>query len=86
MENNIWENLKPIDLTKIKEYPFPKNKFFQIEYNKVQIVLHHTVSGPGVEGDIESWINNKDNVAVAIIIDRDGTLGNYLAVNIGHII
>jgi hypothetical protein len=69
----MWENLKPIDLTKIKIYPFPENKYFKEEEEKTQVVLHHTVSGPGIEGDVQTWINDKDRVATAIIIDRNGT-------------
>lgn len=69
---NMWTNLKPIDLTKIKLYPFPETKYFHDEYEKTQIVLHHTVSGNGVDGDISTWINGKYNVGVAIVIDRLG--------------
>jgi len=69
----MWEKLKPIDLTKIVAYPFPENKYFKEEFPKTQVVLHHTVSGPNIDGDVQSWIDDKDNVAVAIIIDRDGT-------------
>lgn len=69
---NMWTDLKPIDLTKIKLYPFPENKYFHDEYEKTQIVLHHTVSGDGVDGDISTWVNGKYNVGVAIVIDRLG--------------
>lgn len=69
----MWTDLKPIDLTKIKAYPFPENKYFKEEQVKTQVVLHHTVSGPNVDGDVSTWISNKDNVATAIIIARDGT-------------
>ena len=69
----MWTNLKPIDLTKIKVYPFPENKYFKEEQVKTQVVLHHTVSGPNIDGDVSSWLDNKDKVATAIIIARDGT-------------
>jgi hypothetical protein len=69
----MWTDLKPIDLTKIKVYPFPENKYFKEEFHKTQVVLHHTVSGPGIEGDVKTWIEGKDRVATAIIIARDGT-------------
>jgi len=68
-----WNELKPIDLSKIQVVPYPENKIFKEEFTKTQIVLHHTVSGDGIEGDIETWETGKDNVAVAIIIDRAGT-------------
>jgi len=69
---NIWENLQPIDVKTIKQYIFPEEKYFHTEYQKKQIVLHHTVSGIGIEGDVSTWEKGKYNVGVAIIIDRDG--------------
>lgn len=70
---NMWEDLKPIDLTKIHPVPFPANKYFREEYDKTQIVLHHTISGNGIDGDIDTWENDPNNVAVCILIDRAGT-------------
>lgn len=70
---NIWADLKPLDLAKIEVVPFPDNKFFHEDYEKTQIVLHHTISGDGVDGDISTWEHGQYNVAVAIIIDRAGT-------------
>ena len=69
----MWTDLKPIDLTKIKVYPFPENKYFKEEFNKTQVVLHHTVSGPSIDGDVSTWINSKNKVGTAIIVARDGT-------------
>ena len=37
------------------------NKYFNEEFNKTQIVLHHTVSGPNIDGDVDSWLENKYN-------------------------
>ena len=70
---NIWEDLKPLNLSKIQWYIYPENKYFKNEYQKKQIVLHHTVSGPHIDGDVNSWIRNKHNVGTTIIVDRDGT-------------
>jgi len=69
----MWEDLKPIDLTKIKRYPFPENKFFKETHPKTQVVLHHTISGPNIDGDVSTWINGKYNVGTCIIVARDGT-------------
>ena len=69
----MWTDLKPIDLTKIKMYPFPEDRYFKEEQKKTQVVLHHTVSGPSVDGDINTWLGEKYRVATALIIDRDGT-------------
>lgn len=71
-EINIWNDLKPLNLSKIRWYTFPENKYFKEEFQKKQIVLHHTVSGPNIDGDVSSWIENKYNVATTIIVDRDG--------------
>lgn len=70
--NNMWTDLKPIVLSKIKSYSFPENKYFHDEYEKTQIVLHHTVSGGSIEGDVSTWANGKYNVGVTIVIDRAG--------------
>jgi len=69
---NIWKSLESIDINKIKQYDFPENKYFHDEYNKTQIVLHHTVSGPGIDGDVSTWVDGKYNVGVTIIVDRNG--------------
>jgi N-acetyl-anhydromuramyl-L-alanine amidase AmpD len=70
--NSTWNKLKPIDLAKIEVVPFPDNCFFREEYSKEQIVLHHTISGDGVEGDIKTW-EGEPGIATCIIIDRAGT-------------
>ncbi|MFA5153529.1 MAG: N-acetylmuramoyl-L-alanine amidase [Clostridia bacterium] len=70
---NEWSNLKPIDLIKIQSIDFPKEHYFQEEFTKTQIVLHHTISGAGIEGDLSTWEASKDRVSVAFIIDRAGT-------------
>ena len=69
----MWTDLKPIDLTKVKLYPFPENKYFKEEIPKTQVVLHHTISGPSIEGDVDTWINGKYNVGTCVIVDREGT-------------
>lgn len=69
---NMWSNLKILDLGKIETVDFPDNQYFHEEYTKKQIVLHHTISGNGVEGDINSWEDDSKRVATCMIIDRDG--------------
>lgn len=68
-----WKKLKPIELSKIKAVDFPDEQYYPIETNKKQLVLHHTVSGPSVRGDIQTWLNDSARVATHFIIDRDGT-------------
>jgi len=67
-----FNDLKPIDLSKIKSVPFPDSQYFKQEYQKTQIVLHHTMSGNGVSGDIATWEADPKRIATCIIIDRDG--------------
>jgi N-acetyl-anhydromuramyl-L-alanine amidase AmpD len=70
---NVWSDLKPIDLSKIEVVNFPDDQFFHEEYPKKQIVLHHTISGNGVDGDIQTWEDDTSVVGTAIIVDRAGT-------------
>ena len=68
-----WTKLKPIELSKIKAVDFPDEQYYPIETTKKQLVLHHTVSGPGVRGDLQTWLNDTARVATHFIIERDGT-------------
>lgn len=71
--SNMWSDLKPIELHKIKVLDFPLTDYFQEEFPKKQIVLHHTVSGTGVTGDIKTWEDDPAVVGTAMIVDHDGT-------------
>jgi N-acetyl-anhydromuramyl-L-alanine amidase AmpD len=70
--NNMWENLKPLDLSKIQIKPFSENRYFKQEYQKTQVVIHHTVSGDGINGDVATWEADPARIATCIIIDRAG--------------
>jgi len=70
---NKWSNIKPIELSRIKKYDYPENKYFHEEHKKDKITLHHTMSGQGIGGDVNTWIQSKHNVGTALIIERDGT-------------
>ena len=67
-----WTTLKPINTSLIEAVDFPQEKYYPLEYPKKQIVLHHTVSGPGVRGDIQHWLSLADRIATCIIIDNNG--------------
>lgn len=67
-----WTTLKPIDLSTIKAVDFPNEKYYPLEYPKKQIVLHHTVSGPGIRGDVEHWLSLADRIATCMIVGDDG--------------
>lgn len=64
----------PSVLDKIIQVDFPENQYYKEIHPKKQIVLHHTVSGPGVEGDINWWKSTPDHVATCVIIARDGKI------------
>jgi N-acetyl-anhydromuramyl-L-alanine amidase AmpD len=53
---------------------FPEKLYFKEKTKKKQIVLHHTVSGRGVTGDINFWKNDPKRIATHFIINWDGTI------------
>lgn len=70
----LWKKLKPINLSKIEAQDFPEYKYYPIEYDKKQIVLHHTVSNPkDAKGDLKWWLKDKKHIATCMIITSDGT-------------
>lgn len=57
---------------KIIQSPLPDNQYYKVAQNKKIIVLHHTVSGDGVAGDISWWKTTPEKIATAYIVDRNG--------------
>jgi N-acetyl-anhydromuramyl-L-alanine amidase AmpD len=57
-----------------KNWNFPETKYFREKTVKKQITLHHTVSGPGVDGDIAWWLQGSERIATSYIIDREGNI------------
>jgi hypothetical protein len=57
-----------------KNWNFPDTQYFKEKTEKKQITIHHTVSGDGVEGDINWWLQGTDRIATSFIIDREGRL------------
>lgn len=53
-------------------HDFPENQYYKEITVKKGIVLHHTVSGSSVSGDIDWWKSTEERVATPIIISRDG--------------
>jgi len=53
-------------------HDFPENQYYKEKTLKKGIVLHHTVSGNSVAGDINWWKSNPEHVATPVIIDRKG--------------
>lgn len=60
-------------LSKIRTVDFPTSQYYRVQHPKNQIVLHHTVSPVGVDGDLAWWRHTAVRVATCIIIAHDGT-------------
>ena len=56
----------------IVQHKFPQSQYVMERTVKRQVVLHHTVSGAGVAGDIAWWEHTMERVATHFIIDREG--------------
>lgn len=78
-----------LDLSKIVQHNFSEKEYKRITFPKRQIVLHHTVSGDSVDGDISWWLNDKKRIGTCILIARDGTIhqvfsSKYWAYHLGE--
>ena len=63
-----------LDLSEIKLVNFPSDQYYRYQTNKKQIVLHHTVSGQGADGDINWWLQTSSRIATHIIVDWKGNI------------
>ncbi|MFW6219424.1 MAG: N-acetylmuramoyl-L-alanine amidase [bacterium] len=68
------KQLEKLDLSKIIQVDFPDDQYYKHQTKKTQIVLHHTVSGEGVNGDINWWRKTTSRIATAIIIGHNGDI------------
>lgn len=66
-------NLKDFEKT-IEFVEFPENQYYKRKETKNQIVIHHTVSGVGLAGDIASWLRTPERVATAFFVERNGNI------------
>jgi N-acetyl-anhydromuramyl-L-alanine amidase AmpD len=73
-KNKESAELLKLDLKEIIQVDFPDNQYFKEQTDKKQIVLHHTVSGQGVDGDIAWWRQTVERIGTAIIIGWDGKI------------
>jgi N-acetyl-anhydromuramyl-L-alanine amidase AmpD len=78
-KNNKWLDLKPLKLDDDNLQMVEWNNYYKEKFPKNQIVLHHTVSGPGIRGDLITWKKYKSNIGTCIIIDRDGTINQLFS-------
>jgi hypothetical protein len=60
------------NLPKIFTLPFPESQFYKEEHKKEIVVLHHTASGRGEDGDYKHWLETPDRIATCIIIEPNG--------------
>jgi len=63
-----------LDTKKIITEWLPEDQYVKQAQDKNQIVLHHTVSGPGYEGDLNWWKDTKERIATAFLITREGVI------------
>lgn len=66
--------LKKLNLKDIIQVDFPNDQYIRKQTDKKQIILHHTVSGQGVEGDIAWWRKTSQRIGTQIIIDWEGKM------------
>ena len=62
-----------------KNWNFPETQYFREKTEKKQITIHHTVSGDGVDGDMNWWLQSADRIATSYVIDREGRLHKCFA-------
>ncbi len=63
---------RKLNLRDIIQVDFPDDQYYKKQQSKKQIVLHHTVSGQGVNGDLAWWRSTADHIATAILVDWKG--------------
>jgi len=66
--------LSKLNLNDIISVNFPDDQYIKEKTDKNQIVIHHTVSGQGVNGDIAWWRSTAVRVGTAIIVGWDGKI------------
>jgi len=73
-KNGEVVELLKLNLSDIIQVDFPDDQYFREQTDKKQIVLHHTVSGQGVDGDISWWRQTVERIGTAIIVSWDGKI------------
>jgi len=76
--SNDWSKLQPLKINDPKLKSVSWTRYVKKIYPKKQIVLHHTVSGGGITGDLKHWEKYK-TVSTSTIIDRDGTINQLFS-------
>ncbi|MES2588837.1 MAG: peptidoglycan recognition family protein [Bacteroidota bacterium] len=63
-----------LDTSKIVQVQLKETQYYQEEYPKKQIVLHHTVSNGNAKSVMNWWASTPAKIGVAFIIDREGII------------
>lgn len=63
-----------LDTSKIVQVRLNENQYYNEEFPKKQIVLHHTVSSGNAKNVMAWWSKTPSRVGVAFIIDREGVI------------
>jgi len=77
--SNKWSRLKPFKISSKKLKQIEWSKYYDETHPKKQIVLHHTVSGPGISGDLSTWENYKADIGTCVVISRDGKVNQLFS-------
>jgi len=68
-----------LELSKIVKLVFPENQYYKSLFPKKQIILHHTASGRGVNGDFRYWLSTPERIATCVIIDYQGIINQLFS-------
>lgn len=81
LKDSSWDfsDLKPLKLDDEDLVQVEWLKYYKDIYNKNQVILHHTVSGPSISGDLNTWKQFNSHIATCMIIDRDGTMNQLFS-------
>ena len=63
-----------LDTSKIVQVRLKETQYYQEEFPKKQIVLHHTVSNGNAKNVMSWWASTPAKVGTAFIIDREGVI------------
>lgn len=66
--------ISKLDTSKIVQVRLKETQYYQEEFPKKQIVLHHTVSDGNAKSVMNWWASTPAKIGVAFIIDRDGII------------
>lgn len=67
-------NIPKLDTSKIVQVRLKETQYYQEEFPKKQIVLHHTVSNGNAKSVLAWWASTPSKIGVAFIIDREGVI------------